>query len=228
MGSPANKPPTKVLGQTGRKLGPRAIETRRKLLDATLQLLGERSVLDISVAEIARQVGIVPSLFYHYFKDVEEATQHIAKGAASEMPDIVSLIGGGLEGEVGLQRARDLVTAYIEHWERYRGALLFRNHAADRGDPAFQRIRRNALRPLVDALRELLEQSQKAGRIARDLHPNLAASGLVAILERLAAHADRVRFFDATKKQLVDTCARMIHTTVTGAAASPRADSPSD
>jgi AcrR family transcriptional regulator len=212
-----NKATDEVTDQTGRKLGPRAIETRQKLLDATLQLLDERSVLDISVAEIARQVGSVPSLFYHYFKDVEEATQHIARAAANEMPAMVALIEGDLEGEDGLQRARALVQAYIAHWERFRGVLLFRNQAADRGDPAFNRIRRSALGPLIDALQHLIEQSQGTGALTKDMHPYLAASGLVAMLESLAAHADRVRHFNASKKQLVNTCARMIYATVTGA-----------
>jgi AcrR family transcriptional regulator len=202
--------------QAGRKLGPRAVETRRRLLDATLQLLGERSVLEISVAEIARQIGSAPSLFYHFFKDVEDATQQVASEAATEMSSLVSLIEEGLEGEAGLQRARTLVEAYIEHWERYRGVLLFRNQAADRGDPAFNRIRRDALGPLIDELRGLIGTSKKQGRVADDIHPYLAASGLVSILESLVAHADRLRMFKASRKQLIDTCARLIHQTVTG------------
>lgn len=213
-----DKPAAEVKDQAGRKLGPRAIETRQKLLDATLRLLDERSILDVSVAEIARQIGSVPSLFYHYFKDVEEATQHIARDAANEMPAMVALIEGGLDGEDGLQRARCLVEGYIEHWEHFRGALLFRNQAADRGDPTFHGMRRNALGPLIDELRNLIEQSQEAGRVAKDIHPYLAASALVSILESLSAHADRVHRFDASRKQLVDTCARMIYSTVTGAA----------
>ena len=36
------------VAQTGRKLGPRAIRTRDRILDATAKLLDERSVLDIS------------------------------------------------------------------------------------------------------------------------------------------------------------------------------------
>jgi AcrR family transcriptional regulator len=218
MAKPLKKPADEVKDQAGRKLGPRAIETRQNLLDATLRLLDERSVLDISVAEIARQVGSVPSLFYHYFRDVEEATQHIAKDAANEMPAMLALIEAGLEGEGGLQRARYLVEAYIEHWERFRGALLLRNQAADRGDPGFHRMRRNALGPLIDELRNLIEQSQRASRVAMEIHPYLAASALVSMLESLSAHADRVPRFNASKQQIVETCARMIHATVTGAA----------
>lgn len=205
--------------QAGRPLGPRAIETRRKLLDATLQLLAERSVLDISVAEIARQIGSVPSLFYHYFRDVEEAARHIAVEAAAETPALVALIEGGLAEEGGLGRARALVEAYMAHWERFRGALLFRNQAADRGDASFLRIRRQALGPLVEELASQIGRSQHAGRVAADVHPYLAASGLVSILESLSAHADRVRRFDASKQELVDTCARMLYETVNGSTA---------
>lgn len=202
--------------QAGRKLGPRAIETRRKLLDATLMLLAERSVLEVSVAEIARQVGSVPSLFYHYFENVEEAARQIAVEAADEMPAMVALIEGGMEGDDGLQRARHLVEAYIGHWERFRGALLFRNQAADRGDPAFHRIRRRAVGPLIEELGDQIARSQREGRVAADLHPQLAASGLVSILENLSAYVDRVRYLDASKAEFVDTCARMLYETVTG------------
>ena len=46
----------KVMAQTGRVLGPRALRTRQRLLDATAELLRDRSVLDISVVEIARNL----------------------------------------------------------------------------------------------------------------------------------------------------------------------------
>lgn len=206
----------KVTDQSGRKLGPRALETRQKLLDATLTLLGERSVLEVSVAEVARHVGIAPSLFYHYFKDVEEVARHIARDAAAETAEMGGLVAEGLGGATGLARARALVETYIDHWERFRGALLFRNQAADRGDPTFLRIRRDALGPLIDVLRDHVAGAQARGEVAADVHPSIAASGLVAMLESLAAHAERVQRFDASRAQLVDTCARMIQSTATG------------
>ena len=45
-----------VTAQTGRPLGPRALKTRERLMDATAELLAERSVLDISVVDIARKI----------------------------------------------------------------------------------------------------------------------------------------------------------------------------
>lgn len=202
--------------QLGRDLGSRALQTRQKFLDATAQLLEERSILDISVTEIARRVDSVSSLFYHYFKDVEDAARHLATEASAEMPAMVALIDGSWEGDEGLQRARNLVEAYLRHWEKYHGILLLRNHAADRGDKNFLTIRKNALEPLIEKLTDLIAASKAAGRVAADVQPYIAASALVSILEKLSSYARNLKHFRANRQDLVDTCARMIYSTVTG------------
>ena len=205
-----------VKDKAGRNLGSRAQKTRQRFLDATAKLLTERSILDISVTEIAREVDSVSSLFYHYFKDVEDVAQQLAREASAEVPAMVKLIDGSWDGEEGLQRALALAAAYLEHWERNHGVLLLRNQAADRGDKAFLKLRKQALEPLIDKLSELITASQRQGRVAEDLHPFLAASALVSILEKLSAYAQTLRHFNAGREDLVHTCARMINTTVTG------------
>lgn len=205
-----------VRGKSGRSLGTRAQKTRQKFLDATAKLLAERSILDISVTEIAREVDSVSSLFYHYFESVEDAARYLALEVSSEMPEMVQLIDGDWDGAQGLQRARDLSEAYLDHWERNRGVLLLRNQAADRGDKRFLAIRRDALEPLIEKLAELITDAQARGDVAGDLHPYLAASALVSLLEKLSAYARSVRHFHASRDDLVDTCARMVYTTVTG------------
>lgn len=205
-----------IKDQAGRNLGSRARKTRQRFLDVTARLLAERSILDISVTEIARQVDSVSSLFYHYFKSVEDVAQHLARDASAEVPAMVQLIDGSWAGDEGLQRARNLAAAYLEHWERNHGVLLLRNQAADRGDKVFLKIRKQALEPLIDKLAALITESQREGRVAEDLHPYLAASALVSILEKMSAYAQTVRYFDADREDLVHTCARMISITVTG------------
>lgn len=205
-----------VRDKSGRSLGTRAQKTRQKFLEATAKLLAERSILEISVTEIAREVDSVSSLFYHYFESVEDAARDLALEAAGEMPALVEMIDGDWSGDAGLRRARELSRAYLEHWERHRGVLLLRNQASDRGDRRFMAIRRAALEPLIDKLAELVGAAQARGDVAADLHPHLAASALVSLLEQLSAHARSVRHFRATRDDLVDTCARMVYTTVTG------------
>jgi AcrR family transcriptional regulator len=205
-----------IKDKAGRQLGNRAQKTRQRFLDATAKLLAERSILEISVTEIAREVETASSLFYHYFKSVEDAARELARLASAEVPEMTALIDGSWEGDEGLQRAEALSTAYLEHWERNHGVLLLRNQAADRGDKVFLSIRKRALEPLILKLAELIEQAQRQGRVAKDLHPFLAASALVSILEKLSAYAQTLRNFNAGREDLVRTCARIICTTVTG------------
>ncbi|MCZ6463584.1 MAG: TetR family transcriptional regulator [Proteobacteria bacterium] len=204
------------MAQTGRVLGPRALKTRQRILDATAELLKERSVLDLSVVEIARKVGSSPATFYHYFKDVEEAALYLAEQAAEEMPAVLDLIDRSWRGQRGLDTARAIVEAFVAHWDRYHAVLLVRNLSADKGDRRFQRVRRRALGPLLDHLADRIRESQQAGRVSEEIHPYAAAAALASVLERLAAHQKDLAYYGVTRENLAETCARMLNQVVTG------------
>jgi len=210
----------KLVAQTGRKLGPRALRTRQRLLDAAAELLKERSVLDISVVEIARKAETSPGTFYHYFKDVEEAALRLAEQAADEMPAVLDLIDGSWRGQAGLDRAREIVNAFIEHWDAHHAVLLLRNLSADKGDVRFQRVRRAAIAPVLDRLAARIREAQEAGRVSPAIHSYLASAAMAAILESLGAHYRELRHFEASREELVETCARILYQTVTGRSAS--------
>ena len=46
--------------------------TRRRLLDVTLGLIADRSLASISLREVARDAGIVPTAFYRHFASMDE------------------------------------------------------------------------------------------------------------------------------------------------------------
>lgn len=204
------------LAQTGRKLGPRALRTRQRLLDATAELLRERSVLDISVVEIARKVETSPATFYHYFKDVEEAALFLAEQAAAEMPEVLGRLDGEWRGRKGLDTARALVDAFMDHWDAHHAVLLIRNLSADKGDRRFQRVRRLALEPLLDHLAQHIGDAQRAGRVSPDLHPYAAAAAMASVLERLSAHQRELGNRGIGREQVAETCARVLFQVVTG------------
>jgi len=205
-----------TLDQSGRTLGPRALGTRQRLLGATADLLKEKSVRDISVVDIARKANTSPATFYQYFKDVGEATLRLAELAAEEVPTVVELIDGSWRGQKGLETARAIATAFVNHWDAHRSVLLVRNLAADEGDRRFQKVRREALTPVIVHLARKIEESQQQGRIAPEVHPYAAAAALATILERLAAYHKELEYFGATRAHLVETCARILFQTVTG------------
>jgi AcrR family transcriptional regulator len=215
-------PAGQAVDQSGRPLGPRALLTRQRLLEATATLLAERSVREISVVEIARKVGTSPATFYQYFKDVPETALRLAEEAAEEMPSLLEIIEGPWRGRRALDTARSLVDAFIRHWDAHRAVLRLRNLAAEEGDDRFQRARRVALAPLLEHLARKIEEFQKAGRVSRDIHPYAAAAALASILERLAAYHTELEYYGATRDHLVETCARILVQTVTGRAPSER------
>jgi AcrR family transcriptional regulator len=209
----------KPVDQSGRALGPRAIQTRQRLLDATAELLAERSVRDISVVEIARKVGTSPATFYQYFADVHEATLRLAQQAADEMPGVVAQIDGSWRGRGGLETARATVDAFVRHWDAHHAVLRLRNLAAEEGDARFQRVRRLALGPVLEHFAARIEESQKSGRLSQEIHPYAAAAALASILERLAAYHRELEYFGVTREHVVESCARILFQTVTGRAA---------
>lgn len=198
------------------RLGPRARATRERLLRSTEALLGERSALDLSVAEIARTAETSPATFYHYFEDVEAAVLMLAEQVSGELPEALARIEAANTEEATLEWARALVHAFIDHWDRHHAVLLMRNLAADKGDERFQRARRAALSPVLNRLAERIEAARGAGRVDPAIHAHLAAAGLVAVLERLSAHYRDLQTFEASREALVETCSRMIQQTLGG------------
>jgi len=181
-------------------------------------LLGQQSVRDVSVVEIARKAGTSPATFYQYFKDVLEATLVLARQAADEMPAITELADGPWNGRSGLDAARALVEAFVEHWDAHRSILLVRNLLADEGDRRFRSVRRRAHTDLLDRLAGHIEASQKAGRVDPAIHPHAAAAAMAAILERLSAYHREIEPLGITRENLVETCAHILLQTVTGRA----------
>jgi AcrR family transcriptional regulator len=209
---------TRTVDQSGRTLGPRALQTRDRLLQATEELLSERSVRDIAVVEIARRASTSPATFYQYFKDVGEATLCLAESAAEEVPAILGLIDGSWRGQKGLDTARAIVRAFVDHWDAHRSVLLVRNLFADEGDKRFMKVRRRMLSPVIQHLAARIAEHQQAGRVPAELHPAAAAAAMASILERLAAYHREIEYFGASREELIESCARILCQTVTGKA----------
>ncbi|MBV8982375.1 MAG: TetR family transcriptional regulator, partial [Acidimicrobiia bacterium] len=115
----------------GRPLGRRAQQTRRRLLDATYDLLQSHGIRDVRVVEVARQVGTSPATFYQYFRDVDEAVLVLADEAAADVEPIARLLDEPWNGKGGLDAARSLVDGYFRFWDEHRAVMRVRNLAAD-------------------------------------------------------------------------------------------------
>jgi AcrR family transcriptional regulator len=221
----------------GRPLGPRALRTRRRILDATVALLDEKPMRDLRVIDIARRIGSSPATFYQYFKDVEDVVLHLASEAAERTPEMVALIHGDWSGPQGHARARELVELVIDHCEKYASILRVRNNASEEGENEFRNVRMRTLMPIVEAFSEEITRAHamaapgsedsaesappgattpathewQGGRV----HPTAGAVALTSVLERLAMYHVAIEELCGTREDLVETAATLLQSILT-------------
>ncbi len=206
-GGPGARPHAAALGRRGQ-------ETRRRLLDALSRLLEENPPAWISVADIARTSALSPATFYRYFGDVDEAALALAVDLVDDLDPAVRLVGRPWAGPEGLPNVTAFVEAFLAHWGRHGAVLRLRNLASEQGDQRFSDVRMQTLRPLNRALATKIRERQRVDPTAPPLHPTIAATALVGMLERIGAH--RANYERRGYEALVRTTALIIQQSVCG------------
>jgi AcrR family transcriptional regulator len=205
-----------ALASDGRVIGARAQRTRRRLLDATAKLLGERGALNLRVVDITREVGTSPATFYQYFSDVEEAILVLADEATDEIVAVEPLLERSWTDHDGLANVDAFVEALMEYWEAHSVILRVRDLRAEEGDKRFWAVRTRGYAAIVPALTTKIEEAQAAGRLTQEINPYAAASAAMAMLERLFTYQSVFRRRGVTKEAMTTTLGAMLHSTVTG------------
>jgi AcrR family transcriptional regulator len=209
-------PVEEPLAIDGRRLGRRAQITRRRLLDATAALLEDKGILDLTVVDIARQVGTSPATFYQYFQNVEEAVLALSEEVGTELHTLARWLEGRWQGPKGLDLARGLVTEFVAYWDVHRAVLRTRNLAAQEGDVRFREVRNRALSTITDGLAAKVSEFKAAGKVAPDIDAYAAASAMVAMMERMAAYHFEIEARGVGHDAMIETLARIVHHTATG------------
>ena len=210
---------TEPIAIDGRRLGRRAQETRRRLLDATAALLADRGLRDLTVVEIARKVGTSPASFYQYFQNVDEAVLALSEEIGAELDDLGVLVEQPWKGRQGYLACRELVSRFISYWDENRAVLRIRDLAAQEGDERFREVRNLSLSMITNRLTEKIAEAQSSGRVAADVTPYAAASAIVAMMGRMAAyHRTLEPMGRFSADDMVETVAHIVYQTVTGRA----------
>jgi AcrR family transcriptional regulator len=215
-GGTAAGSPDDVVAIDGRRLGRRAQATRRRLLDTTAGLLETRGLLDLTVVEIARQVGTSPASFYQYFQNVEEAVLALSDEIGEQLKELVPHVDAPWKGRTGWEHCRALVRGFIDHWDSHRAVLRIRDLAAQEGDMRFRIVRNKSLSMITDRLTDKIIESQAAGRVAPEVTPYAASSAMVAMMGRMAAYHRDLEARGFTHDDMIETVSRIVFQTVTG------------
>jgi AcrR family transcriptional regulator len=216
-----------LVDQSGRHLGPRALRTRARILEATVSLLENKSMRELRVIDIARCIGSSPATFYQYFKDVNDVVLELATEVSEFTPEMIELIHGDWSGRAGHERGRRLANLVTDYWDRYKAILRVRNNAADEGDPAFRKVRLKAMLPMVTAFAEVIEAAhtgsssegaEELESTGGQIHPLSGGMFMFTALESMAIHHEifEVRFgpMGEGREALVETIATILQSTL--------------
>ncbi len=203
----------------GRVIGERALQTRRRILDATASLVRENGALDLKVMDVAREVGTSPATFYQYFSDVEDAIYALS----TEMIEKVAPIQDQMSAEwiadargSSLDHARRLVSDYTDFWDENGAVLRVMLLRADERDERFRQIRREYNAPFMTAMVAKVRGAQDAGRLNTALDAEATAGAMLAALDRLPNYREGFEKRGTSREAMIETVARLLHSSLTG------------
>ena len=188
--------------------------TRRAILDAALSLSGQTSLVALSLRQVAKEVGIVPTAFYRHFASIESL------GLALVDESFVSLRAMLRDVRRGDPAFDDMVdrsiTVLVEHVHQQRAHFLFIARERAAGPPAVRAAISHQIQLFERELAADLARLPGTARwSAEDLRvlSNLIVTALVPTAEAiLSAPADT----DA-EKVLVETARTQLRMVLVGA-----------
>ncbi|MCC3329144.1 TetR/AcrR family transcriptional regulator [Nocardia abscessus] len=170
-------------------------ERREQLITLGAKMLGERSIEDISVSEIAAQAGISRGLLFHYFPTKQDFQLAIVRHANAELLERVVP-----DRSLGIfEMLRDSIERYIEYVTENRTSYL----ALLRGPTSVS----PDLAPLVDQTRDAIIGiilAETPVPVSESDHPRLmlAMRGWIAFVEE--STLTWLRSEPVSREQLVD------------------------
>lgn len=203
------------INKLGHRIGARGGRTRRSILDAARDLLNERHVGEIRVADVASAAGVSPSNFYTYFKTVEEPVLALCEEAGADCRGLEKHFQTDWAGERAFASSRAFVTDLLAVWDKHAPVLRVEHMLADKGEPAFAESRINRLRRLHLAIERRIAQAHHSGLMPRTLSPRLASYQVASLVESTAAGFELLRRAD-TAEAIIDTTAHLVVKLTTG------------
>lgn len=148
---PPNRPEALDEDQPLDGLGRKGTTTRGRLMEAARRLLTERSAIGLTSAAIAQGAGVSAASFYNYFVNTEAIIHALCLEAGAETQPIRDAVTPR-DGDDARTISGRFITAYADHWSRFRPVLSVRNMEAERGNIAFQLLRRSFFHAMIDIL----------------------------------------------------------------------------
>ncbi|MEZ5137031.1 MAG: helix-turn-helix domain-containing protein [Acidimicrobiales bacterium] len=203
----------------GRELRARGRKTRRRLLDAGIDVFARRGFHAARVDDIVKAAKTSHGTFYLYFSNKEALFAALVADVADEMADLAASLEPITADAAGREALRAWLSRFSELYERY-GPILRTWTEAEIDQSELGRMGTDLLGELAVALAAQLPAPKRAK--ARDRIDNdVAALALVAMIERFNYFVLSGQV-GADRDAMLDTLADSVHDAVFGAAAEHR------
>lgn len=178
----------------------RATSSAEQLIEATAALLAERTIVDVSLSEIAARSGLNSALIKYYFGNKEGLLLALLeRDAAVAMAALDHLVAMPVAAEEKLRlHIRGIINAY------YRSPYLNRliHHMIEQAGPvASRRVATVFVEPMLAAYRAIVEQGVAEGSL-RAVEPAFLYHSLVGACDHLF-HAASGRITEDVKQRYI-------------------------
>src|SRR4051794_9876107 len=199
--------------------GERKERTRRAILDAALRLCEDSSLVALSLRQVAKEVGIVPTAFYRHFDSIEALGLALVDESFVSLRAMLRDVRRG-DPATGVPSLADIVDRSVEtlfeHVRLKRSHFLFIARERAAGPQAVREAIRHEIelceRELATDLARLTSTGSWSAEDLRVLS-NLIVTAMVATAEQFMVVAGQ----PMREKQVVDTARTQLRMVLVGA-----------
>jgi AcrR family transcriptional regulator len=199
--------------------GERKERTRRAILDAALHLCEDSSLVALSLRQVAKEVGIVPTAFYRHFDSIESLGLALVDESFVSLRAMLREIRQG-DPSQGPPRLADIVDRSVEilvdHVRHRHSHFMFIARERGAGPPAVREAIRHEIelceRELATDLARLPGTDEWSPEDLRVLS-NLIVTAMVATAEQFMVAAGR----PSAEKQIVENARTQLRMVLVGA-----------
>ncbi|MXG91715.1 TetR family transcriptional regulator [Nocardioides flavescens] len=194
--------------------GERKERTRRAILDAALRLCEESSLVALSLRQVAKEVGIVPTAFYRHFDSIEDLGMALVDESFVSLRAMLRDIRQGDPSYATIVDSS--VEVLVDHVHRQRQHFLFIARERAAGPPSVREAIRHEIELCERELAaDLTRLPGTGGWSPEDLRvlANLMVTSMVGTAEQIMEAAGR----PGVEKQIVETARTQLRMVLVGA-----------
>lgn len=158
---------------------------QEQLAKATLELVARSGLKKLSVAAVARRVGLVPSALYRHFKGKDEVLDATLELIQRKLRDNVRAVCE--EADDPIERLRLLLERHVKLIRENRGIpqIIFSQDFYIECPPRRERVYQG-IRNYLSEVAGIVRQGQRNGRVRRSLDPDAVSVLFLGLIQPAA------------------------------------------